>query len=115
MDKIVDHKKDGHAIDVADRYITVNGMKSKRKTTAGWILCIKWKDCTTSWENLTKVEESNHVEIAEYAVTSNIAHKPAFGWWVPYTLKTINMMIATVNHRYAKRNYKFEFWEYQIL
>eukprot|EP00957_Ditylum_brightwellii_P106068 8090474-Ditylum_brightwellii.AAC.1 len=77
MDEIVDHKKDSHAIDVADQYITVNGRKSKRKTTAGWSLCIKWKDGTTSWEKLTNVKESNPVEIAEYTVASNIAHKPA--------------------------------------
>ena len=109
MDEIVDHKTDGHAVNVADQYITVKGRKSKRKTTKGWSLCVKWKDGTTSWERLADVKESNPVEVAEYAVASSIAHEPAFDWWVPYTLRKRNRMIAVVNQRYAKRNYKFGF------
>eukprot|EP00957_Ditylum_brightwellii_P192267 14636473-Ditylum_brightwellii.AAC.1 len=31
MDEIGDHKKDGHAIDVADQYITANGRKVKER------------------------------------------------------------------------------------
>eukprot|EP00957_Ditylum_brightwellii_P084588 6432092-Ditylum_brightwellii.AAC.1 len=64
MDEIVDHKKDGHAIDVADQYIVSNGRKSERKTTAGRRLCINQKDGTTSWEKLTDDKESTSVEIA---------------------------------------------------
>eukprot|EP00957_Ditylum_brightwellii_P141107 10750396-Ditylum_brightwellii.AAC.1 len=109
MGEIVDHKKDCHTIDVADQYITVNGRKRKRNTTAGWILCIKLKYGTTSWEKFTNVKESNPVEISEYAVASSIAHKLAFNWWVSYTPKTRNRMIATINHRYAKRKYKYGF------
>eukprot|EP00957_Ditylum_brightwellii_P047236 3587953-Ditylum_brightwellii.AAC.1 len=62
--EIVDHKKDDHAIDVANQYITVNGRKSKSTTTAGLSLCVKWKDGTTSWEKLTDVKESNPAQFA---------------------------------------------------
>ena len=87
MQAITDYKTDGHAVTHANPHITITGKQHLRKTTKGWHLCIQWKDRTTSWERLADVKESNPIEVAEYAMAQGIDHKPAFTWWVPYTLK----------------------------
>lgn len=105
---IVDHAKEtGTAVEQADAYVTVNGRKSRLKTTAGWKLCVEWTDGTTSWVPLATLKEQIPVEIAEYAVTHDIAHEPAFAWWVPWTLKKRDTIVAAVNKRYLKRTHKF--------
>ena len=107
MDSIIDHSTDGHAVKKADQMIVVNGRSSKKKTTKGWMLCVQWKDGTTTWERLSELKESNPVEVAEYAVAREIHTEPAFDWWVPYTLKKRDRIIAAVNNRYHKRTHKF--------
>lgn len=87
MDEIVDYKSDDKAVKFADRFVTVNGRQYHRKSTAGWNLCISWKDGSTSWEKLSDLKESYPVEVAEFAKAQGIDHEPAFAWWVPYVLK----------------------------
>jgi hypothetical protein len=50
MDGIIDHKVGPQAIKCDDQFVMVNGRQHYRKTTAGWKLCIDWKDGSTSWE-----------------------------------------------------------------
>ena len=109
LDEIVDHKHNDHAVAKADQYVIVNGRKCKRKTTKGWKLCIRWKDGTSTWERLSDVKESNPVQVAEYSVAANIHQEPAFDWWVPFTLKKRDSIIALVQNRFAKRKFKFGF------
>jgi hypothetical protein len=66
MENIVDHKADATAVKRADAYVIVNGRKCQRKSTKGWLLCIQWKDGSTSWEKLADLKESYPVEVAEY-------------------------------------------------
>jgi uncharacterized membrane protein len=47
------------------------------------------------------------MEVAEYAICRRIDQNPAFAWWVPYTLKKRNHIIAAVNKWYLKRTHKF--------
>ena len=107
MDALIDHKADGSAITHADRYVIVKGRRYHRKTTKGWKLCVKWKDGSTSWERLSDLKESFPVQVAEYAVSQSIDHEPAFAWWVPYTLRKRDRIIAAVKQRYTKRTHKF--------
>ena len=107
LDSISDHRTDGNAVKYADRFVYVNGRRHHKKTTQGWHLCISWKDGSTSWERLADLKESYPIEVAEYAVSRGIDHEPAFAWWVPYTLKRRNRIIAAVNKRYAKDGYRF--------
>eukprot|EP00978_Attheya_sp_CCMP212_P021102 scaffold61252_cov61-Attheya_sp.AAC.5 len=86
LESIIDHTKDGHAVKKADQMVVVNGRSSTKKTTKGWMLCVQWKDGTTTWECLSELKESNPVEIAEYAVANEIHLEPAFEWWVPRLL-----------------------------
>ena len=78
-----------------------------RKTTKGWSLCVEWKNGSTSWECLANLKESHSIEVADYAITHGLDTEPAFAWWVPFTLKRRNRIIAAVNKRYQKRTHKF--------
>ena len=109
LEGICDHKKNGHAVEKADAFVTVNGRQHEKKTTQGWSLCVEWKDGSTSWEKLSMLKESNPVETAEYAVAAGIQDEPAFKWWVPHTLNKRNRIIAKVKSRYHKRTHKFGF------
>jgi Reverse transcriptase (RNA-dependent DNA polymerase) len=105
---IIDHVKEaGTAIEESDAFITVNGRKSRIKTTKGWKLCVEWTDGTTSWVPLATLKEQVPVEVAEYAVTKSIDKEPAFAWWVPWTLKKRESIISAVNNRHLKRTHKF--------
>jgi hypothetical protein len=104
---IVGYQSDGHAVRFADRFVTVKGKRHLRKSTKGWHLCVEWKDGSTSWERLADLKESHPIEVAEYAVAQGIDHEVAFCWWVPYTLRKRNRIIAAVNKRVFKRTHKF--------
>ena len=106
---ITDHRKTDKAVEKADAHIYKGGRRYPRKTTKGWQLCVSWKDGTTTWESLASLKESNPIQVAEYAIAMGIDAEPAFHWWVPYTLKTRNRLIARVNTRYHKRTHKFGF------
>jgi hypothetical protein len=47
------------------------------------------------------MKESNPVEVAEFAVARSIDKEPAFQWWVPYTLRKRDRIIAGVNAQVA--------------
>ena len=107
LKEIVDWKKSSSATAPADMYVTRGSNRHFRKTTKGWHLCVEWKDGTTSWERLADLKESNPIEVAEFAVAHGLQDQPAFIWWVPYTLKRRNRIIAAVNKRSLKRTHKF--------
>jgi len=105
LDSIMDHKTNGHAVAMADRYINVKGKQHLRKTTRGWRLCCcQWKDGSTSWNRMADLKESHPIEVAEYAVAMGIDHEPAFAWWVPHTLRKRNRIIAAVKKRCCLRS-----------
>jgi hypothetical protein len=108
MQAIVHHRKDGNAVPYADCFEYRDGKPRLKTTTAGWFLCIQWKNGTTSWERLSDMKESKPVEVAEYAVSRAIDHEPAFAWWVPATLKHRNrIIVAAVIKQKHKPEEKF--------
>ena len=107
MAAFVDHKKDGHAVEIADGFIQKGSNQCRRVTTKGWQLCVEWKDGSTTWERLADLKESYPIEVAEYAVARGLEKEPAFAWWVTQILAKRNRVIASVNKRYHKRNHKF--------
>jgi len=62
LESIKDHKKDGHAVEKADAYLTINGRRKRKKSTKGWHLCVEWRDGTTSREKLASLKESYPVQ-----------------------------------------------------
>ena len=108
LDAIIDHRTDGNAITRENMYVvTKRGRRRQRRSTIGWKLLVLWKDGTKQWIPLHIVKESNPVECAEYAMSRKLQHEPAFNWWVPYTLKKRDRIIASVNTRVRKATHKY--------
>ena len=111
LDSITDYRRGPTALSHADQKVTrANGRTFMRRSTAGWKLCVTWKDGSTTWEKLSDLKESHPVITAEYAVSQSLEFEPAFNWWVPFTLKKRNRIISLVkkrNARYLKRDEKF--------
>jgi hypothetical protein len=64
------------------------------------------KDGSTSWEHLKDLKECNPVQVAEYAVANGIDAKPAFEWWIPFTINKEISIIAKVKTRYLLQSHK---------
>ena len=107
MDCIMDHRKDDKVITAENQYFIIRGRKQQKHMTRGWHLCIKWKDKSTSWEQLSDLKESYPVEVAEYAAACDLQEELAFSWWIPQVLRKRARIIAAVNKRYHKHTHKF--------
>ena len=53
------------------------------------------------------LKESNPVECAKYAKARKINTEPCFCWWVPYTLKKKERIIASVKSRLTANTHKY--------
>ena len=53
------------------------------------------------------MKESYPGETAEYAQSRQLHDKPAFRWWVPYTLKKRKAIISKVRARVRKVTHKY--------
>ena len=108
LDSIVDYEKTDSAVDSADAYVTTqSGRRRLRQTTLGWNLQVLWKDGSQQWVPLKILKECHPVEVAEFATSRGIDKEPAFQWWVPYTLRKRDCIIAGVNARVAKTTHKY--------
>ena len=109
MDSIIDHRRDpSQAIPIEDKYITTKSRQRRlRKTMKGWKLLIKWKDKSKAWINLADMKEVHPVETAEYARARGISNEPAFAWWVPYTLRKREVILAVVKNRIRRTTHKY--------
>ena len=108
LDCITDHRKNGNAIEKDDLYITTkSGRRRMRETTAGWDLLVTWKNGEQEWIPLSVMKNSNPLEVAEYATSRSIENEPAFIWWVPYTLRRRDRIIAGVNSRVKRTSHKY--------
>ena len=108
LEEIIDHKRDASAILPEESFVTLRGKKIPKKTTRGWKMGILWKNGETTWEKMSDIKESYPIKLAEYAVANKIAEEPAFRWWVPYTLKKRDRILAAVKRRIYGKRYKNE-------
>ena len=95
------------AAEKAAKEAVEKGLKYTKASTTGHNLCCQWKDGSTSWEPLSRLKESNPVQVAEYAVKKKLVHYPAYSWWVPHILRKRDRIIAKVKSRYQRRTHKF--------
>ena len=108
LESIVDYKKDGHAITKENMYVyTKSGQRRHRQTTQGWKLLVRFKDGSEQWVPLKVLKETNPVDVADFAQTRGIQDEPAFIYWVPYTLRQRDKIIAAVNTRLRKESLKY--------
>jgi hypothetical protein len=106
---IIDYRKDkAVAVPKADKYVyTSSGQKRLRKTTVGWSLLIQWADKSEAWVPLKDLKESHLCEAAEFAKVLGNADKPAFAWWVPYTLQKRDIILSKIKARIRKTTHKY--------
>ena len=95
----MDWRKDDDALSLKDQVFDDDGKRNVRRSTAGWEICVKWKDGSTSWEKLSDLKECYPAELAQYAVKCEIDHEPAFNWWVRPVLKRRAKIVASVRGR----------------
>ena len=107
MEAIIDHKMTDDAVQKEDMYFMLRGRQHMKCTTKGWMLCVQWKDKSTSWEKLSDMKESYPVEVAEYATALGIQDEPDFAWWAKAVLQKQQRIIAAVNRQYHKTTHKF--------
>ena len=108
LSEIVDHHKNGKAISKDNGMTIRNDRSIQRKTTKGWVLCVKCKDDSTSWVPLKDLKESNPLEVSEYAVINKLVTEPAFQWWISTTLRQRDRIISILHNRYMKKIQKFD-------
>ncbi len=108
LDSITDYATDKRAISKANKYfVTKQGTRRLRHTTAGWKLLVLWKDGSEQWVPLKDLKNSHPIEVAEFAKSRGIDDEAAFCWWVPYVLKKRNRCIAAANARVKKATHKY--------
>ena len=108
MEAIEDHRTNGKQLDIDQSFIvSKNGGKRRRETTKGWEILIRWKDGSTSWEEMKDVKNTYPLQLAEYTHQQQLTSQPAFAWWVPFTLKKRNRIISKVKSKYWKKTHKF--------
>ena len=105
---IIDYSKTDEAVTTDNCYVTTkSGNRRYRKTTVGWKLLVLWKDGSEQWIPLKDMKESHPIEVAEFAKATGIDHEPAFAWWVPYTLRKRDVIIAAVKQRVRRTTHKY--------
>jgi hypothetical protein len=109
LDEIIDHHCDENAIRLDHKYVKSQSGQRLKKTTEGWYLKVLWKEGSTTWETLRDLKESNPIEVAEYAVANDLSEEPAFAWWVPFTLKKRDKIVASIRTRAKHRKKDFKF------
>ena len=108
LDSIIDYATNDRAVSKANKYfVTRQGTRRLRHTTAGWKLLVLWKDGSEQWIPLKDLKESHPIEVAEFAKARGIDDEAAFCWWVPYVLKKRNRCISAVNSRVKKATHKY--------
>ena len=111
LDEIIDYRTTGKEVKQHDAFITTRtGTKRRRETTIRWELLVQWKDISMNWIALKDLKESYPVQVVEYSVGTRISMEPAFAWWVLYTLKKRNCIVAKVKSKYWIQTHKFGVW-----
>ena len=105
--EIIDHRTNGQELKEEVGFVlTSMGTRRQRETTVGWEILIQWKDGSTTWVPLKDAKEAYPVQLTDYSVATRISNEPAFAWWVPFTLKKRNRIIAKVKSKYWVRTHK---------
>ena len=65
------------------------------------------KDGSEKRYPLKDTKNSYLVQVAEYAVAKGISNVPALSWWVTYTIKNRNAIIAAIKSRLKVATHKY--------
>ena len=95
LDSLIKCLKDDRTISLTDQMTSIWSRLVTHKSNAGWKICCKWKDGSTSWEISSNLKDSHQVQ-AEFPVTQGVGHESAFNWWVKQVLKKRDRVVASV-------------------
>ena len=70
--------------------------EATKETYCGLVLLIRWMDGSEYSIHLKDIKESHPVEVSEFTRGRGIADESAFEWWVPYTLRKRDVILAAV-------------------
>ena len=56
---------------------------------------------------MKELKELYPIKVAEFAIARGVDGMPPFAWWVNFTLKKIDSIIASVRSRIAKTTHKY--------
>jgi hypothetical protein len=105
---ILSFQKDATAVPKRDKYfISKSGRRHIKRTTDGYNFTVLYRDGSQRVVPLKELKESHPLEVAEFAVSQTIDDEPAFAWWVPYTLRKRDRIIAAVKARPRKITHKY--------
>ena len=105
---ISNHRVSPDAVKKEHGWVTINnGPRKRRVTTKGWDILVDWVDGTQSWIPMSKIKQSNPLELAEYAISRDIHEEPAFAWWVGWTLKKRKHFIKKMKSVIQLNNMKY--------
>ena len=105
---ILDHKQDGSAFRMNEKYIkSQNGQMKLRQITVGWTFLVRINDANKSWTPLRVPKEANLIDVAKYVLARKINNYPAFAWCPPYTLRKQYVVVLSINSRVKKRTHKY--------
>ena len=108
LDSILNFKKDWNTVDKENRYVTTkSGQRRACKTTSGWKPLVLWNNGTEQWIPLSVMNNYNHVDVAEFAVSRLVDREPEFSWLVPYNICCRKRIIAGVNSRVKWVTHKY--------
>ena len=108
LDEIEDFRTNKEALTEEEAiYYTKNGLRRTKRTTKGWEFYVRWKDGSGDWTSMKDLKDSYPVKLADYAVMNGLQGKPAFAWWVPYTIKKRKAIIGKVKSKYWERTHKY--------
>ena len=111
MEEIIDHKRNGDAINKQQAMIETRSGARMKITTRGWELLVAWKDGTQSWVRLADMKESYPMETAQYAENNALLDKPAFAWWARKVLQRKKRLLSKLK---SKTKYWLKTHQYGI-
>ena len=78
FDEICDYRRSTTALQRDEQLFTdARGKQQMLKSVKGWQLCVRCKDGSTFWEKLADPMECYPVQVAEWAVSSQLDDEPA--------------------------------------
>jgi hypothetical protein len=108
LNEIIGHRTNGRGVMQQDAFLKTSSATCRQRETAiGWEVLAQWKDNSSTWIAMKDMKELHPVQLAKYAVLARITEEPAFAWWVPYTLRKRNRIIAKLKSKYWLRTHKF--------
>ena len=115
LDSIVDIRFCKNAVNDGFVY-NRSGKRVLKKTTRGVDLLCAIKNgqnadgsdrIVKTWHPLKELKESYPIQVAEFAIARGVDGMPAFAWWVNFTLKKRDSIIASVRQRIARTTHKY--------